>query len=246
MNSIESISQFITQGAFSAWVAMALAGLLFAVNPCPLATHISAILYFRSESHKPRDFVAYSLYYLLGRWFSYLVLWMVAMLLIGSSMRAFHWQEKILSYGEHLIGPLLMIFGALLLWGSRLPFLHIHMHLSDHSRVGKMRQGRLRSFLIGTLLALGFCPVTALLFFGWMIPITQESIYGFPLFFLFSLLALSPAILLMFLILWGMKRVDQFQESVAKMQKKIHTISSLLIFLLGLFVTCSHFLLHGH
>lgn len=246
MDFIYHFSSHITQGYLSSWVAMLLAGSLFALNPCPLATHISAILYFFRKGQSSSLSVRHTLFYILGRWTCYFVLWLVALLLFRVSMQALHLQEKILSYGEHVVGPILVLFGLFLLLSHRIPFLHFHVSASVERKVNSVRYARLRAFLMGVVFALGFCPVTALLFFGGMLPVTQDSPYGFALFLLFSLLAILPAFLFLFLYVWGMKNFQSFFSRIENFQKKLQIGVAYTILILGLFVSVSHFFFHHH
>jgi hypothetical protein len=80
-------------------------------------------------------------------------------------------------FGEQILGPLLIAVGIIMLAAERLSFDFGAGKIS--SLGGKIADlGMLGGFLLGALFALAFCPYSAVLFFGVLIPLALKSTGG--------------------------------------------------------------------
>jgi cytochrome c biogenesis protein CcdA len=166
-------SLFIDIGA-AIWL-----GILTSISPCPLATNIAAISYVGSKIDKARSVLFAGLLYTLGRALAYIA---VAVLVTRSLQLIPGVSMFLQKYMNLAIGPLLLIVGVLLLGIFNVSF-GGGMGTKLQSRVDKM--GIWGSALLGIVFALAFCPVSAGLFFGALIPLAVKgntvvlsSLYG--------------------------------------------------------------------
>ena len=156
-------SLFIDIGA-AIWL-----GILTSISPCPLATNIAAISYVGRKVDKARFVLIAGLLYTLGRALAYIA---VAVLVTRSLQMIPGVSMFLQKYMNLVIGPLLVVVGILLLGIFNISF-GGGMGGKLQSRVDKM--GVWGSGLLGIVFALAFCPVSAGLFFGALIPLAVKG-----------------------------------------------------------------------
>ncbi|HNT97835.1 MAG TPA: aromatic aminobenezylarsenical efflux permease ArsG family transporter [Elusimicrobiales bacterium] len=151
------------------WAAAATAlwtGVLTSVSPCPLATNIAALTYISRHSGSGRLAVPlYGALYALGRALAYVV---IGFLLVKGLLSAPSFSFFMQKYGNQALSPLLVLAGMYMLGligGGFGGFSFV-----DLSRF-KARGGAAASLAMGLLFALAFCPVSAALYFGVVIPL---------------------------------------------------------------------------
>ena len=165
------LTTLLDQSAFPLWSAFLL-GLLTSLGPCTLSTNISAVAFIGNEAQsRSRVFIG-GLVYTLGRAVTYL---MVALpFYFGAD--ALNLKILLTRYGEILIGPLLILTGAVMLDKLLLPFpafskLKHQLEHTDHKRFGS-------HFLLGLVFALAFCSYSGVMYFGLLMPMTIQSPAG--------------------------------------------------------------------
>ena len=145
-------------------------GILTSVSPCPLATNIAAVSWLGTRPGRSRRVLAAGLLYSLGRVVTYVGLGLPLSLgvlsLTGLSLEL----EK---YGSMAIGPVLVLAGMFLLelLKVRLPSRGILAAAAERPK----RWGLWGAPFIGLLCAFSFCPVSAALFFGSLVPLATRS-----------------------------------------------------------------------
>ncbi|NLE26798.1 MAG: sulfite exporter TauE/SafE family protein [Clostridiaceae bacterium] len=154
-------------------------GILTSISPCPLATNIAAISYVGRKVDSTRSVFFAGILYTLGRAFAYIA---VAVFVTRSLQSIPGVSMFLQKYMNLAIGPLLLMVGVLLLGVFNISF-GGGMNSTLQSRVEKM--GIWGSGFLGILFALAFCPVSAGLFFGALIPLAvkgnavlMSSLYG--------------------------------------------------------------------
>jgi len=159
---------------FTAALAGALwLGLLTAISPCPLATNIAAIGYvarFSQSGGRCRAWLP-GLLYAVGRAVAYTVIGGVTTwgLLSAPTLSSFLQRHM-----NQLLGPLLVLVGmALLDMLSGLPSFGQGSAQRWNEKV--MSLGLAGCVLMGFLFALTFCPVSAALFFGSLLPLAVRE-----------------------------------------------------------------------
>lgn len=82
-----------------------------AISPCPLATNITAIGFISKDIENKRKIFIKGLIYTFGRAVSYTALGIV--LFFGANK--FHVSRFFQTYGERMLGPLLIVIGIVML-----------------------------------------------------------------------------------------------------------------------------------
>jgi cytochrome c-type biogenesis protein len=154
-----------------AWIGGAFwLGLLTAISPCPLTANLAAIGFLGRDARSGRV-VAGGLLYAAGRSLAYIGL--AALLGWGllSAPGLSRWLQTVLS---PLLGPLLLLTGAALLGWLPLPSFGAAKDEAAWQR-RRERWGLAAALPMGLLFALAFCPVSAALFFGSLLPLAVGS-----------------------------------------------------------------------
>ncbi|MBN1602902.1 MAG: hypothetical protein JW915_14940 [Chitinispirillaceae bacterium] len=144
-------------------------GILTSISPCPLATNIAAISYVGRRVEKTRLVLLAGLLYTLGRTLAYIG---VAIIVTRSMQMIPGISMFLQKYMNLAIGPLLVVVGVLLLGIFNISF-GGGMGSGLQGRIDKM--GVWGAGLLGIVFALAFCPVSAGLFFGALIPLAVKN-----------------------------------------------------------------------
>lgn len=164
----------------SYWLGAASAfwlGILTSISPCPLATNVAAVTYIGKHLASPKRVIGSGVAYAVGRMVTYIGL---GVLLVGSIASASRLSDFLQSYLSKLLGPLLILAGMVLLG---LIDLRLPTALSAERWQRQASSGSVGSAgLLGLVFALSFCPVSAALFFGSLIPLSvkQGSYVAYP------------------------------------------------------------------
>jgi len=177
--------QTVVANGNAPFVAAFLIGLLASLGPCPLATNISALGYISQAVTSPRRVFFTSALYTLGRTLSYGAL---GLALFVAGWQISHVSNSLQTLAEIALGPLLILVGLVLL-----DVIHPTVSIGGASRSVERWSKRFAdwnntnagAFLLGALFALAFCPYSAALYFGVLMPLAFKSAGGitFPLWF---------------------------------------------------------------
>ena len=230
------------------FVAVVVMALLVAINPCPLATVVSSLLFLTGRQTSRRQGWWITTLYALGRALLYFSLGLLSAWLLRTSIQTLHIQEQILYGLEHWLGPLIILLGVLL-WLFGCHDHHDHEGHHHEQRQPLERQGAWswRALWLGFSSALFFCPATGLIYFGMLVPMTAQTGGAVGLLYLglFALLTASVAYPVYGLIRMGMSRLARFAGSMQRWRKWLNVGVSLLFIVMGVVITLVH-LLHGH
>jgi len=212
-------------------LAALILGLLTAISPCPLATNIVAIAYIsRRVTHRKYGVMA-SIFYTVGRMVSYSVIGML-IILIGLEVPGV--AAFLQSAGEIFLGPILILVGLLLLNIGRLRFGGLTDKLSSlGGTMGNL--GMAGGFLLGALFALAFCPYSAVLFFGALIPIALKSTGGVALPAIFAIGTGLPVLVFGTLLSLGVSQVSTWSNALIRAEKIIRIVTSLVFIGVGIY-----------
>lgn len=232
------------------FVAVMIMALLSAINPCPLATIVSSILYLTGVSRSGDRPWSKVLFYALGRALLYFFLGILSVVLLRTSIEMLHLQEQMLYALEHFLGPLLVLLGVLFLIFGREHGAHHHHHpVDDDQKEGESdtrRTSWFGSLALGMSTALFFCPATGLIYFGFLVPLVSQSPrYGLPLLAVYSLLTASVVIPTYAVMSLGLKRMQRISGGVQRVQRVLTWVVGILFIVIGIALFADH-LLHGH
>ena len=239
------------------FVAVVVMALLVAINPCPLATVVSSLLFLTGRQTSRRQGWWIATLYALGRALLYFSLGLLSAWLLRTSIQTLQLQEQILYGLEHWLGPLIILLGVLLwLLGRHDHHDHEgHQHEAEPAHQAEEQEQPLerqeawswRALWLGFSSALFFCPATGLIYFGMLVPMTAQAGGAVGMFYLglFALLTASVAYPVYGLIRMGLSRLARFAGGMQRWRKWLNMGVSLLFVVMGVVITLVH-LLHGH
>jgi hypothetical protein len=122
-------------------------------------------------------------------------------------------------YGERLLGPFLVLCGILLLdifHFDRLPGGDWFSGFTSGISARLSENGYLGAFLLGVILALSFCPFSAVLFFAMLIPLALGA--GDPVIVpaVFALATGLPVIVISYLLVRGIGQYSGIVQKIGK------------------------------
>jgi cytochrome c-type biogenesis protein len=189
-------------------------GVLTSISPCPLATNIAAISYVSKGLGAPRRVFVTGALYTIGRVLSYVAL---AALLVASVLSIPQISNFLQTHMNRLLGPVLILVGMFLLG-------LIQFHLSASVQGGSLEE-KLRGWglwgaaLLGMLFALSFCPVSAALFFGSLVPLALQHQSSLSLPALYGVGTGLPVLAFAILIAAGAKSVSKAFNRLAQVER---------------------------
>ncbi len=206
-------------------------GLLAAISPCPMATNIAAVAYVSRRVTDRRYAVMTAALYTLGRMISYSVL---GILIIMAGLEIPGLASFLQDFGEEILGPLLIIVGLIMLNINRLSFSLGGGKLSSIG--GKVADlGMIGGLLLGILFALAFCPYSAVLFFGVLIPLALKTTGGVTLPAVFAIGTGLPVLVFGMLLSIGVSRVSTWLNALTRAEKIIRVVVSIIFIGIGIY-----------
>lgn len=213
-----------------------LLGLAVALHPCPLATNIAAMGYIAKDVNDRRRVFMNGLFYTIGRILAYSVLGVVLAVLLRGSADMLSVGRWFGEWGERLLSPVLIVVGLYFLMSR---FLHRHEHCPDVTAHGRRFHGLGGSLLLGVLLALSFCPESAIVYFGMLMPMSANLSGGYLLPVVFSLATAVPTVFLAWGVSCGISGTEIMRGRVHIVQKWMNTVIGVLFIGAGVF--CAFF-----
>lgn len=209
-----------------------LLGLLTAISPCPLATNIAAIGYIGKDLSNRRRVFRNGLLYTIGRIVAYTVLGVILLSLLNTGAKVFGIQRFFGTYGEVLIGPMLLSAGLFMLSGKRLNLSSRGLRF-DGERLA--RRGGWGALWMGVLFALAFCPTSGVFYFGVLIPLAASVKTGFLLPILFAVATALPVIAVAWLLAFSVRRVSSFYGRMQTVQCWLNALVGGLFVAVGIY-----------
>jgi cytochrome c-type biogenesis protein len=208
-----------------------LLGLITAIAPCPMATNIAAVAYISRNVTDRKYAVITGALYTLGRMVSYSAL---GILIIAVGLEIPGVSSFLQDVGEQILGPILIIVGVLMLFIDRISFGRGGGKLA--SLGGKVADwGMVGGFLLGIIFALAFCPYSAVLFFGALMPIALESSEGIALPAVFAIGTGLPVLIFGTLLSAGVAGVATWLNAVTRAERIIRIIVSIIFIGIGIY-----------
>ena len=184
------------------FLAAFLVGLLASVGPCPLATNVTALSYMAQQFTDRRAVVASGVLYTLGRAIAY---GLVGLVVLMTGARVGQLAGSLQNVADVGLGPLLILVGLVLLDVIR-PNLTAGSGLLVRLQERVAQRRGVGAFFLGFLFALAFCPYSAALYFGILIPMAFGSAAGLALPLLFGIGTSVPVLVLGVPLALGLER----------------------------------------
>lgn len=209
-----------------------LLGLLTAISPCPLATNIAAIGYIAKKIEKRNFIFLNGLLYTLGRVVAYTALGVVLILILREGASMFGIQKFIGKYGELVIGPVLLLIGVYMLFGSKLNMPSFGFNGNGEAMATRGGWG---AFLLGVLFAMAFCPTSGIFYFGMLIPMSATASLGYLLPVIFAVATSLPVIVVAWILAFSVNRIGSFYGKMQTVQKYLNIVVGILFILIGIY-----------
>jgi cytochrome c-type biogenesis protein len=205
-------------------------GLITAISPCPLATNIAAIAYVSRRIADRKYAVTTSILYTLGRMFSYSLLGAL-IIVIGLEIPGI--ALFLQGAGEQALGPILIVVGLLMLFIDRISFGRGGGLAALGGKVANW--GMFGGFLLGVLFALAFCPYSAVLYFGILMPLSLKSAGGITFPAIFAIGTGLPVLIIGILLSFGVAGVSSWLNAIKRAEQIIRIVVALIFIGVGIY-----------
>jgi cytochrome c biogenesis protein CcdA len=222
------VSELALGAASAFWL-----GLLTSISPCPLATNVAAVSYLGRRVDRPRLVLAGGLLYSLGRTLAYVAL---GALVIAGLLSIPQTSRFLQRFMNQLLGPVLLLTGIVLLGLLRLPRVGL-------GRAGERAQRRFAdgglwgALLLGVLFALSFCPISAALYFGSLVPLALRVESPFLVPALYGLGTALPVAGFALLLAFGANRAGAALDRLAAVERWARRVTGLVFIGVGVYMT---------
>lgn len=210
-------------------------GILTSVSPCPLASNIAAISYLTKEVESTKRVLLSGILYTLGRVITYVGL---GLLIAGSLLNipevAFFLQNRM----NQLLGPILILAGIILVGWINPGFTGFAASQDTAERIKAL--GFAGSLLLGVLFALSFCPVSAGLFFGSLIPLSLQQGAPFSLPLAYGLGTGLPVLGFALGIAFGVKGLNRAFQKTSQLASWLRKLTGWVFLLVGFYYLLVH------
>ena len=224
------MDSYITGIATALWL-----GILTSISPCPLATNIAAVSYIGKQVTDIRRVLISGLFYSIGRMVTYIG---VGTLVVAGVLSVPSISLFLQRYMIMIIGPVLILTGMFLLELIGSGLTGPNMNSSAQKLAGK--GGVWVAGLLGILFALSFCPVSAALFFGSLIPLAVnfESVIILPSFY--GIGTGLPVLVFAVLLAFSTKSVGVLFNALTVFEYWARRLTGVIFIVVGLYLSLKY------
>lgn len=205
-------------------------GILTSISPCPLATNIAATTYIGRQIDSRYATVFAALAYTFGRTFSYMIL---SILIVAGLISIPGVSFFLQNHMNQILGPVLWVAGLFILGLIPLRMPNLTFNTGMLQKLGD--GGLMGAVALGFLFALSFCPVSAALFFGSVIPLALKFQSRLVLPFFYGVGTAAPVILFALLIAYSSMLAGQFFNRLAVVERWLRRITGVIFILIGIY-----------
>lgn len=207
-------------------------GILTAVSPCPLAANVAAIGFLGRHADRPRRALVASCCYVVGRTGCYTAL---AALLSYGLLAAVSTSGVLSRIIVLFLGPALIVAGALMAELLPMPsFGGSSAGLAE--RLGK-RGDFVGATFLGGLFALSFCPSSAAIFFGALLPLATKSDSPLLVPATYGIATGLPVLLFAVLLAGGSQRIGGLFQRTQQVEWWLRRITAWILIGIGVWLT---------
>ena len=207
-------------------------GILTSISPCPLATNIAAISYIGKRVGEPSKVLATGLLYTLGRMLTYVV---VGVILIESLLSAPTVANFLQKYMIIFLGPLMILVGIILLELITFKFSGNGISQALQNKVNSL--GIWGGGLLGIIFAVTFCPTSAALFFGSLLPLAFQENSGILLPSIYGVGTGLPVIAFSILLAISANMVGKAYNKIVIFEKWARKLTGIIFLGIGIYYT---------
>lgn len=209
-----------------------LLGLLTALSPCPLATHIAAIGFIGKDIEDRKRIFLNGLLYTLGRVLSYTLLGVILIMVLKGGASMFGIQQTVGVWGEFVLGPLLVAIGLFMLFADRL---NLPKFGFNGNAEGLVKKGGWGALLIGILFALAFCPTSGVFYFGMLIPLSATVSAGYLLPVVFAVATSLPVLVVAWVLAFSVQQIGRLYGRMQVLQRWMNLLVGGVFILTGIY-----------
>lgn len=211
-----------------------LLGVQTSISPCPLATNVAAVSYIGRRAGHARAVLSTGLLYTLGRAVVYVVL---AALIVTGLSAAHGVSQFVQTWMPRVMGPLLVLFGMVLLDLIELKGFRAGPGESLKERAEAW--GVWGGGLLGVVFALSFCPISAVFFFTLLtLAADHSSVLVLPL--VFGLGTALPAVLIACVLAFNAAWVGRVFGGLTRVELWLRRSAGVVLILVGVYYTLVH------
>lgn len=203
-------------------------GILTSISPCPLATNVAAISFLAKKITHPFFVLLSGIAYTVGRMVTYALL---GFILINSILGIPQVAQFLQKYMAKAFGPILIITGLILLDVIKINFPGLSLSQKHHNKL--VEAGAPGALLLGAIFALAFCPISAALFFGSLIPLALQSKFGVTLPLIYGIGTGLPVLVFAIVIAMGISSLSRWFSKLTKLELYMRKITGAIFVLVG-------------
>ena len=216
-------------------------GLMTSFSPCPLATNITAIAAISRKIENGKHTLLVGIVYTAGRMFTYAG---IASLIVWAGLSMQQTSFFLQKYGESALGPFLIVIGVLMTGIVRFP------SIKGGQRMERLKErlpdmGFVGIFLLGVVFALAFCPFSAVLFFGMLIPLALAAGDGVIIPSVFAFATGLPVIIFSLMLSHGTARLASTMGKIGLFEKWMRYVVSVVFIAVGLYYSIIMYIAYG-
>jgi cytochrome c-type biogenesis protein len=206
-------------------------GILTSISPCPLATNIAAVSFISRNLESSKKVVWSGLLYAAGRMFTYVA---IAVLAVASLLSLPEVSFFLESNMHKIIGPLLIVTGIILLDVFPISFSASLVGNSAQEKAG--RWGIWGSGLLGIIFALTFCPLSAALFFGSLIPLAIDGKSAVMMPSVYGLGTALPVVAFALVMVFSVRSLGRLFDRLTQIEKWVRRLTAVVFIGAGLYL----------
>ena len=210
-------------------------GILTSISPCPLATNVAAISFLAKKVTHPFSVLLSGVAYTIGRMVTYAIL---GFILINSILSIPQVAQFLQKYMTKALGPILIVTGLILLDVIKINFPGLSLSQKHHNKLAEA--GVPGAFLLGAIFALAFCPVSAALFFGSLIPLALQAKFGVTLPFIYGIGTGLPVLVFAVAIAAGVTSLSHWFNKLTKLEYCMRKATGIIFILVGIYYLASY------
>ena len=210
-------------------------GILTSVSPCPLASNVAAVSYLGRDVDRPLRVLLSGALYSMGRVITYVTLGvLITASLLNIPEVSFFLQSRM----NQVLGPVLILAGMILVGWIRPGF---RGFVSSEGTVSRLKAlGNLGALLLGLLFALSFCPVSAGLFFGSLIPLALQQSAPISLPLAYGLGTGLPVLAFALAVAFGLKGLSRFFQQASRLGSGLRKVTGWVFLVVGFYYLFSY------
>jgi len=210
-------------------------GILTSISPCPLATNIAAVSFISHRITQRNTVFLSGVLYTLGRSLTYIAL---GVLIVKTLVDVPILADFLQRYINKILGIVLIIIGMVLLDLLRVPL--SLPSVSENIAKKMIDRGVLGSLPLGIFFALAFCPVSAALFFGGLIPLAVKAQSGVGLPLIYGIGTALPVLLFAFLVAAGTGYINNIYHGITKIEFYTKKATGIIFVLVGIYYALAY------